>query len=192
MNDKSSHPVLILYAHPRHHLSRVHAALRTQVEHLEGVTLCDLYEHYPDFLINIPHQQKLLREHEIIVLQHPLYWYSSPALIKEWLDVVLEHGFAYGKNGTALQGKYLLQVVSSGGRDYAFKNSGSSRYSLTELLRPFEQTAHLCGMHYLPPFWVAGTHYLNAAEIATQAERYRKHISALCDGDIPAPLCPAA
>lgn len=192
MHTQTSHSVLILYAHPRQHLSRINAALRAQVENLDNVTLCDLYEQYPDFLINIPREQALLREHDIIVLQHPIYWYSAPALVKEWLDVVLEYGFAYGQNATALHGKYLLQAVSSGGRDYAFQSTGSSRYSLVELLRPFEQTAHLCGMHYLPPFWVAGAHYLSAEAIAAQAERYREHICALRDGTIPAPLCPAS
>lgn len=191
MTEKFCHPVLILYAHPRQHLSRVHALLRAQVEGLPGVILHDLYEHYPDFLINIAHEQALLRAHDIVVLQHPIYWHSAPALIKEWLDVVLEHGFAYGAHGTALRGKYLLQAISSGGREHAFQKSGSSRYTLAELLSPFEQTAHLCGMHYLPPFWVAGTHYLNNDDIAEHAARYREHISALRDGDIPVPLCAA-
>ena len=191
MNDKPSYPVLILYAHPRHHLSRIHAALRAQVENLPGVTLHDLYEEYPDFLINIAHEQALLSEHQIIVWQHPIYWYNCPALLKEWLDVVLEHGFAFGANGTALHGKYLLQAVSTGGRQHAYQARGSSRYDLSDLLHPFEQTTHLCGMHYLPPFWVAGSHYLNNEDIAGQAQRYREHISALCDGQIPTPLCPA-
>ena len=191
MNNQPSYPILILYAHPRQHLSRINAALRGQVEDLPGVALHDLYEQYPDFLINIDREQNLLDEHKIIVFQHPIYWYNCPPLLKEWLDVVLEHGYAYGTEGKALHGKYLLQAVSTGGRDHAYRASGSSRYDLSDLLHPFEQTAHLCGMHYLPPFWVAGSHYLSEQDIAAQARRYREHISALRDGDIPVPLCPA-
>lgn len=32
----------------------------------------------------------------MIVFQHPLYTYSCPALLKEWLDRVLSRGFASG------------------------------------------------------------------------------------------------
>lgn len=187
----SKKSVFILYSHPRHHVSRVHSVLRSAVETLECVTFCDLYERYPDFLINIPREQNHLVGHDIIVLQHPVYWYSGPALLKEWLDVVLQHGFAYGEEGTALHGKYLMQAVSSGGREQAYQRDGSSRYTLPELLRPFEQTAHLCGMHYLPPFWVPGTHYLEPADIDDYAKRYHDHIQSLAVGDIPKPLCAA-
>ena len=64
---------------------------------MEGVRLHDLYEAYPDFLIDVEAEQALLLEHDVIVFQHPVYWYSSPAILKEWQDLVLEHGFAYGR-----------------------------------------------------------------------------------------------
>lgn len=177
--------VLILYVHPAQHRSRVNRVLLDAVSTLDGVTIHDLYETYPDFYIDVGHEQALLRQHDIIVFQHPLYWYSCPALLKEWQDVVLEHGFAFGQEGTALHGKYLMQAVSSGGREYAYCHEGSSHFSLAELLQPFEQTAYLCGMIYLQPHWVAGTHYLNDADISAHAETYRSRISALRD-DAPA------
>ena len=182
--------LLIVYAHPAPHRSRVNVALRQAVEGLEGVTLCDLYETYPDFLINIAREQELLVRHDVIVLQHPMYWYSGPALLKEWLDVVLEHGFAYGERGTALRGKALMQALSSGGREPAFRHDGSSHFTLAELLRPFEQTAYLCGMRYLQPYWVPGTHYIDAARIAHFAEGYRQRLTALRDGVAPGPPHP--
>ena len=72
----------------------------------------DLYEAYPDFDIDVRREQELLAAHEVIVLQHPFYWYSAPALLKEWQDLVLEHGWAYGSGGTALRGKALLSAPS--------------------------------------------------------------------------------
>jgi glutathione-regulated potassium-efflux system ancillary protein KefG len=48
---------------------------------------------------------------------HLLYWYSTPAILKEWQDLVLEHVFAYGHEGTKLHGKIfflrLLRVLPS-------------------------------------------------------------------------------
>jgi hypothetical protein len=68
----------------------------------EAVDISDLYEEYPDFYINVKREQQLLIEHDIIVFQHPFYWYSSPAILKQWEDLVLEFGFAYGPGGTKL------------------------------------------------------------------------------------------
>ncbi len=84
-------------------------------------------------------------------LQHPFYWYSAPAIIKEWLDIVLESGWAYGDGGTKLHGKYLANALSTGGRENFYHPNGRNRFTIEELLAPFNQTAHLCGMAYLRP-----------------------------------------
>ncbi len=88
--------VLILFAHPALQKSRVNRRLIAAVSNLENVTINDLYEEYPDFCVNVKREQDLLRSHDIIIFQHPFYWYSCPALLKEWEDLVLEYGFAYG------------------------------------------------------------------------------------------------
>src|SRR6187455_1899648 len=100
--------VLILFAHPALHRSRVNRVLVEAVRSLEGVTFHDLYEVYPDLLLDVDREQALLREHDVVVWQHPFFWYSAPALVKEWQDLVLELGFAYGEGGTALRGKRAL------------------------------------------------------------------------------------
>src|SRR6185369_10018305 len=92
--------VLVLFAHPAFQKSRVHRHLVPAARQVEGITFHDLYEAYPDFQLDVPHEQQLLLAHDVIVFQHPFYWYSCPALLKEWLDLVLEYGFAYGPNGT--------------------------------------------------------------------------------------------
>ena len=66
---------------------------------LRGVTFHDLYELYPDFDVQVEQEQELLISHDMIILQHPFYWYSCPPLLKQWIDLVLEHGWAYGKEG---------------------------------------------------------------------------------------------
>lgn len=150
-----------------------------------GVTVRDLYEEYPDFMIDVASEQRLLEEHEVILFQHPFYWYSCPAIVKEWLDLVLEHGFAYGEEGKALTGKWMASVLSTGGAAEAYQAGGQNRFTIRQLLAPFEQTAFLCGMHWLPPFLVQGTFSLRDGEIDQQAGDYVKVLEMLKDGAFP-------
>src|ERR1700758_1538417 len=106
--------VLILFAHPALQKSRVNRQLIRAVQNLRNVTINDLYEEYPDFDIRVQREQELLLSHDIIVFQHPFYWYSSPAILKEWEDLVLEYGFAYGAGGTKLHGKLFLTAITTG------------------------------------------------------------------------------
>ncbi len=152
--------ILILFAHPAIRRSRVNRRLLEKVRDLDGVTVNDLYEAYPDLDIDVDREQRLLEEHDVVVFQHPFYWYSTPAILKEWQDLVLEHGWAYGLDGHALEGKVLLTATTTGGSERAYRRGGSNHFSMRELLAPIEQTARLCGMEYLPPFVVHGTHTL--------------------------------
>jgi glutathione-regulated potassium-efflux system ancillary protein KefG len=174
--------ILILFAHPALEKSRVNRHLIRAVKQLEGITVHDLYQTYPDFHINVKAEQDLLLSHNIIVFHHPFYWYSSPAILKEWQDLVLEHGFAYGHTGTALQGKMFLTAITTGGGEPAYCRKGYNYFTIRELLAPFEQTAHLCGMKYLPPFVVYGTHMLQQKhEVDRYATEYRNVLMALRD-----------
>lgn len=173
--------VLVLFAHPALHRSRVQRALAKAVRDLAGVTFHDLYEAYPDFDVDVVREQGLLAAHDAVVLQHPFYWYSTPPLVKQWIDLVLEHGWAYGPGGDALAGKRFLCAISAGGREDAYCAEGPNRFSVRALLAPIEQTAHLCGMRFLDPFVVYGTHGLGAAEIDAAAAAYAERIAALRD-----------
>ena len=149
--------VLVLFAHPALQKSRFHRRLIEATRKVDGVTFHDLYEAYPDFHIDVAHEQALLLAHDVIVFQHPFYWYSSPALLKEWLDLVLEYRFAYGPGGDKLRGKVLLSALTTGGPEPAYSRAGHNHFTMRELLAPFEQTALLCGMIWLPPFVIHGT-----------------------------------
>jgi glutathione-regulated potassium-efflux system ancillary protein KefG len=118
------------------------------------VTIHDLYEAYPTLDIDAKREQRLLEDHDVIVFQHPFYWYSSPAILKEWQDLVLEHGWAYGHGGTHLRGKITLNAITTGGPETAYHRNGYNRFTIRELLAPWDQTAHLCGMRFLAPFAV--------------------------------------
>lgn len=182
--DSTSQPrrrILILFAHPAFDKSRVNTVLGDSVQGLDGVTFHDLYQAYPDFDIDVEREQRLLLEHDLIVLQHPFFWYSTPAILKEWQDLVLQHGWAYGSTGTALCGKMAMTVTTTGGREDAYHKDGHNQFTMGELLAPIAQTFRLCGLDYLPPFIVHGTLHMPPQTIAGHADDYRAVIEALRD-----------
>jgi glutathione-regulated potassium-efflux system ancillary protein KefG len=176
--------ILILFSHPALQKSRVHRRLLRSVPALPGVSLNDLYENYPDYDIDVRREQDLLTAHDVIVFQHPFYWYSVPPLLKQWQDLVLEHGWAYGSRGTALRGKRTLHIVSTGGSAAAYHPQGDNRFTVRALLAPWEQTARLCGMEFLPPFVIHGTHGLMADGLESEADRYRLFLVGLHGGTL--------
>ncbi|MDJ0764901.1 MAG: NAD(P)H-dependent oxidoreductase [Myxococcota bacterium] len=176
--------ILILFAHPALQKSRVNRVLIDAVREVDGVTVHDLYEAYPTFDIDVAREQALVMGCDVLVFHHPFFWYSVPSLLKEWLDLVLEHGWAYGHKGTALKGKLLLSAVSTGGREAAYQRDGFNQHTMLDLLAPIAQTARLCGMTYLPPFAVHGTLEMSADAINAHGQDFRRVIQALRDDRI--------
>ncbi len=176
--------LLILFAHPKVSGSVVQKAMLAAIAGLEHVTIHDLYAAYPDFDIDVKAEQQRLLSHDVIVLQHPFYWYSAPAIVKEWLDLVLENGWAYGPGGTNLAGKFLMNAISAGGSSEAYSPDGRNRYAIETLLSPFNQTAHLCAMAYLAPFIINGGRKIAPEDLTARAEAYRDLIVGLRDDRI--------
>lgn len=172
--------VLVLFAHPRLERSRANARL---LAHVPGnVTFHDLYECYPDFDVDVAAEQARLLAHDVVVWHHPLYWYSAPPLVKQWIDLVLAFGWAYGPGGTALRGRTLFHVVTTGGGTTAYQTDGMHGWTLAEFLRPLQRTATLCGMRWLPPFAVHGTHRLSEDDLERAGRRYGRLLGDLADG----------
>jgi glutathione-regulated potassium-efflux system ancillary protein KefG len=173
--------ILIIFAHPAINKSKIHKRLIDSVATLHGITINNLYEIYPDFYIDIYREQQLLIEHDIIVWQHPFYWYSSPAILKEWFDVVLQHGFAYGIKGKSLEGKLALSIISAGGGKELYSSEGKNNYTINQFLVPFKQSANLCHMGYLPPYVLYNSHALSATDAGNHVTKYKKLIIGLRD-----------
>ncbi|WP_028667383.1 NAD(P)H-dependent oxidoreductase [Runella zeae] len=157
--------VLVLFSHPLLEKSRANRLVLKSYLNRDDITFHDLYERYPDFNIDVEYEKELLLQHEMIVWHHPFYWYSCPPLFKQWIDMVLEVGWAYGPDGDALEGKSIMQVITVGGGYQAYQESGYNRFPIREFLRPFEQTANLCKMNYFPPFVIHGTHRLSREQL---------------------------
>ena len=168
-----SHRTLVLLAHPDLESSRVNRALADAVRDLDGVTVRDLATVRGEGGFDVAEEQRLLVEHDAVVLQFPWYWYSVPGILKEWMDQVLLYGFAYGSDGTKLRGKTLQVVTTTGGPGESYRTGGYNRFTMAELMRPVDATAHLCGMPLAEPFVVHGVHHLDDAAIASYAADYR-------------------
>lgn len=180
--------ILVLFAHPYPHASRVNAAMRQAIADLPHVLVHDLYDLYPDFDIDVEREQALLLAHDVVVLQHPLYWYSCPALLKEWMDIVLRYGWAYGPGGGKLQGKDWLQAVSAGSPESGYAPEGFDGSDLAGMLRPFERTARLCEMNYRAPFIYYDVDTRDSDDVQAHAAAYRAWLQ---DYQHPAVQAPA-
>lgn len=174
--------ILILFSHPKYEKSRANTVLVDQIKDKEGITFHDLYERYPDFHIDVSKEKELVSQHDVIIWHHPFYWYSCPPIMKQWIDLVLEFGWAYGPNGNALRSKICFNVITTGGSRDVYCSEGSNSFTVNQFLRPFEQTANLCGMTYFPPFAVMGTHNLLDEDLHSYAKQYDQLLDLVQNG----------
>ena len=171
--------VLVIQAHPYPDRSRANRALGRAIEGLAGVEVRSLYDLYPDFSIDVGSEQKALLRASTVVWQHPIYWYTSPALLKLWFEKVLLVGWAYGKGGTALHGKQCLWVATTGADSEGYSPSGEHRFSFEAFVPVIQQTAQFCGMKWLEPIVVQGAHRIPLEELEGFARGYRARLEAL-------------
>lgn len=180
MPDSTARDILVLAAHPD--LARSHAT-RTVLDTLRAsraadrVELRDLYQLYPDFHIHVDTEQRALQAARLVVMLHPIYWYSMPALQKLWLDEVLRLGWAYGPGGTALHGKDFWLVASTGGGPQAYAPGGHNHHPLDDFLLPYQQSARTCGMTWLPPQVLYGAHRATDAEVQAHADLFVQRLA---------------
>lgn len=171
--------LLVILAHPYLDHSRANRALAAAIRGLDDVEVRSLYDRYPDFTIDVAAEQRALERASVVVWQHPIYWYSVPALLKLWFEKVLTPGWAYGPAGTALHGKRCLWVATAGGDEVSYAPDGLHRHSLNTFEPAVRQTAQFCGMTWLAPFLVIGAHRIDDDELTLHARRYRARLAEL-------------
>lgn len=158
--------ILVLVAHPQIEHSRVAARLMRCAAGLGArVAVRDLYALYPDYWIDAAAEQAALAPARLVVWLHPIHWYGMPPLMKLWLDEVFAFGWAYGPGGLALRGKDLWLAASTGGPEESYRPGGYNRHFFDAFLPPYEQTAALTGMRWLPPLLLHGAHRVAEAEL---------------------------
>ncbi|WP_036167357.1 NAD(P)H-dependent oxidoreductase [Massilia sp. 9096] len=192
--------VIVLYAHPAPQRSPLMRALASAAAELPGVLVRDLYELYPDFDVDGPAERALLEGARLAVFLHPIRWYGMPSLMKEWMEVVLLPGWAYGRHGehggngdgpgpdaggepdsapaAALQGKGYWLVTTTGSGPQAYRPGGLHGRAFADFLPPFEQAAALCGMDWIEPLVIHGAAGVDQAAIDTHVAELRRRLLA--------------
>ena len=174
--------ILVIHVHPYPRHSRAVQVLVAAARELPEVEIRSLYDLYPDFDIDVVAEQAALLRADLVVWLHPVYWYSVPALLKHWFDVVLLRGWAYGgqgdgeQTGTALRGKDCMWAVTTGGDSVAYSPVGMHQRSFDEFVAPIEQTARFCGMNWLSPHILYGAHLVSDEAIAASATDFRQRL----------------
>jgi glutathione-regulated potassium-efflux system ancillary protein KefF len=174
--------VLIVYAHPHPGRSIANRLLLDAVRDLDGLRVRSLYDLYPDFSIDVEAERALLEKARLVVWQHPLYWYSVPALLQLWFEEVLGRGWAYGDGRRALAGKDCLWVATTGGSADAYTEAGEHGHPFRAFIPPVEQTARFCGMHWLEPLITHGAHVQDARAPRARGAEYRARLQRYLDG----------
>jgi glutathione-regulated potassium-efflux system ancillary protein KefF len=166
--------IVVIYAHPYPNRSRAGRGLLSAVASLDTVKVRSLYERYPDFSIDAEAERALLLQAELIVWQHPVYWYGVPPLMGLWFEKVLARGWAYGKGGDALRDKACLWVPTTGGDVDAYREGGMHGHPFEDFIPPIQQTARFCGMHWLKPLILHGSHRVTDERLAAFGQEYRE------------------
>ncbi|MEC6747256.1 NAD(P)H-dependent oxidoreductase [Marinilactibacillus sp. XAAS-LB27] len=164
---------LVIVAHPSIETSIVNSAWIKEIEQYpELFTIHELSKAYPDHVIDVEKEQALIATHGNLILQFPIQWFSSPPILKQWLDDVLIDGWAFGESGTHLKYRKLALAVSAGSERKDYEIEGRYHYTLEDILAPFEVTAKYCKADYQPFFTFYGTSFSTQEEIDTSAKDY--------------------
>ncbi|MDQ1095271.1 MULTISPECIES: NAD(P)H-dependent oxidoreductase [Chryseobacterium] len=149
---------LLILGHPDIEKS---LANRTIIEELKSshpaLEIRNLSMLYPDYNINAVAEQEALLRHDVVIFQYPLYWYSMPAILKHWFDVVFEYQFAYGSQGDKLKDKYFIPSFTVGAPEREYNAVGEHHFRVHEFCKNLEQTAYYTGMKYVDPIYFHGT-----------------------------------
>jgi len=186
-------PCLVVMAHPDLAQSRVTRRVQQALSAEPLVQVRDLYALYPDFWIDVDAERAALAAAELVLWLHPIHWYAMPALMKQWMDTVLGHGWAYGPGGTALAGKDLWLCASAGSSQASYERLAAPGQAPFELfLPPYQHTAALTRMRWLPPSVFFHAHQADApaldAHVDGVLQRLRRHPEGLEDATWALPL----
>jgi len=184
--------ILIVYAHPYPDRSRAGRALLAGVREMEGVSVRSLYDLYPDFSIDVDLERRELAAADVLVWQCPFYWYGMPSLLHLWIEKVLGHGWAYGPGGTAVCGKTVLWVTTTGAPVEGYRPGAMHGHPFEAFVPAISQTAMFCGMKWVPPLVVHGAHRISNDELGNAVGRYRALLDRLSLTDAPRGAAPDA
>lgn len=164
--------VLVIYSHTYQEQSTAGKAILEVFKKAPGFTVRYLEELYPDLSkIDVVAEQQALVEADVIVFQHPIFWFSMPAALKLYMDEVFQYGFAYGSTGGKLRGKKFIHSYTTG--------SGAATFAgeLGDILpAALKGSAAFCGMDYLKAFPLYGQLALTNPNVPAEAKAHAERI----------------
>lgn len=176
--------VLMVLAHPSPRASRINIRLAEAAAQIDGVWVNDLYETYPDFYVDMARERTLVAGAHALVLVFPTEWYAAPALMKEWIDIVL--GDAWRRDRFTKRGLTDAQaalrcwvVTSTGGAAEDFAAGRRHGRPFNDYMAPFEQMARVCGMQWLEPLVLYSAHDIDRTTVDAHVTRFTAELQSL-------------
>ncbi len=149
--------VVIICGHPDLKNSLANKTILEEISALcPQVEIRKLCELYPDYQFDVKAEQAALEKADVIIFQYPMHWYGVPGLLKLYIDKVMEHGWAYGSQGTALAGKKLIASLTMGAPDAAYSAQGVMGHTVEEFSYQIKNFAAMCKLDFKKLFSVGG------------------------------------
>lgn len=162
---------LVVIAHPDSQQSSLQSFLKESTKNLSGVTLYDIAQELDSF--DLEEVQKLMKSHNRIIFQFPMYWYAAPDILYKWIEKVFTSQLYKEK----LKGKELGIVINMGQKLTSFQAGGQEHFTISELLKPFQALAYKCQMTYLQPFPISLFSYLPDREKKKLVLEYQQYLT---------------
>ncbi|MCD7901363.1 MAG: NAD(P)H-dependent oxidoreductase [Bacteroides sp.] len=167
--------VLILLAHPNINTSRANKEMIDFVRDEDGVVVIDLYEHATEEF-DLDFWSRQMSEASALIFQFPLYWMSAPYMLKRWQDEV----FIHLSKSPIILGKPCLVVTSTGSEQESYRSRGRNRYTIDEILRPYQASILHAGMTWRTPIVIYAAGAEDAGKrISICASKYKTTIEEL-------------
>lgn len=179
----------LLMFHPDFARSKANRTLAEAARTCPDVEVVDVHALYPDGRIDVETEVRQLLGAERLILQFPVRWYSTPALLQEWQDQVLTRMmYVNPTEGERLRGMPLLVAATAGNTPEAYSPTGINLFPLEDLLRPLQAMASRCALQWTPPFIVHRADRRPAVELAAEADRYAERIREWSSASASTPL----
>lgn len=141
--------IVVIGAHPDYQKSIANRAVLDEFQKLvPEAEIVKLAELYPNFVIDASKEQQRLQPAEMIIFEYPFWWYSAPSLLHRYLEQVFLHGWAYGSQTKALEGKNLTLSFTIGGAQSEYERREGVMHTIEQFLPAMLATAHFTGMIY--------------------------------------------
>ncbi|MDR0484033.1 MAG: NAD(P)H-dependent oxidoreductase [Alphaproteobacteria bacterium] len=171
---------LVLVGHTNYENSFYNKKLVESLAGLPNITTHIIKE---DF--KVEEEQKLLMEHDNIVLQFPFHWFDMPFLFKSWVDKVVLYGFAYGPDGDKLENKNFLISITTNSVASAYTHEGHNKATIDELLAPTKATIRFVRGNLKGIFAIHGAapegspNKISDSDLAKKLAEYKTLVSSL-------------